>query len=250
MCGRFVSPDQAAIERFWHIGRQNQPNPFLDDSGQRLAIDGNATDDEPFAARYNVAPGQGNSKQYIPVIRHDEHGRPELARLQWWLLPARAKEPVVKYTAHLARIETVKTTWSFRDPLRRRRCLVPALGWYEWQELERGKQPWYFHSGSDELIHLAGLWDRWESKTDDRVIESCCILTRDAIGSAAAVHERMPVVVDPSVYDGWLDRTLTDPDEALGLLQVGMDNPLALHTVSTRVNSTRNQGQELIAPLV
>jgi len=252
MCGRFVSPDQAAIERFWHIGRHSQPNPYIDDGGQRRDFDPASLDNDEslFPARYNVAPGQGNPKQYIPAIRHDERGQPELVRLQWWLLPGKSKEPVVKFTSHLARIETVKTTWSFKGPLRAKRCLIPAMGWYEWQELERGKQPWYFNAGSDALVHFAGLWERWASADGSKVVESCCIMTRDAIGPAAQVHERMPVVADPTVYDAWLDRTMTDPDKALALLTVGADRPLAMRTVSTKVNSTKNQGPELIDPLV
>jgi putative SOS response-associated peptidase YedK len=125
MCGRYVSPDQAAIERRWHIGRHNQPSL-----------------PEPFTARYNVAPQQGNPSNYIPVVRQADDGALELVRLQWWLLSSWAKEPRIKYSTFNARIETMAKAASFRDPLKRRRCIVPALGWYEWQELPPGKLPW------------------------------------------------------------------------------------------------------------
>src|SRR5450759_898840 len=93
MCGRYVSPEQAAIERQWHIGRQNKPPLF-----------------EPFAARYNVAPQQGNPAKYIPVIRHAEGGEPELVRLQWWLLPFWSKEPRIKYSTFNARVSSMTVT--------------------------------------------------------------------------------------------------------------------------------------------
>ncbi len=106
MCGRYVSPDQAAIERVWHIGRHNPPKLF-----------------EPFAARYNVAPQQGNLNNFIPVVRQAEDGELELVRLQWWLLPFWSKEPRVKFSTFNARVETVARAASFREPLKRRRCL-------------------------------------------------------------------------------------------------------------------------------
>jgi putative SOS response-associated peptidase YedK len=118
MCGRYVSPEQAAIERQWHIGRHSQP-----------------TLSEPFAARYNVAPQQGNPANYIPVVRQADNGELELVRLQWWLLPFWSKEPRIKYSTFNARVETVAKAASFREPLKHRRCIIPALGWYEWQEL-------------------------------------------------------------------------------------------------------------------
>ena len=153
MCGRYVSPEQAAIERQWHIGRQNQP-----------------TLSEPFATRYNVAPQQGNPANFIPVVRQAEGGELELTRLQWWLLPFWSKEARIKYSTFNARVETVAKAASFRDPLKRRRCIIPALGWYEWQELPTGNLPWYLHDAKGELLAFAGLWDRWERGAD--VVES------------------------------------------------------------------------------
>ena len=138
MCGRYVSPEQAAIERQWHIGRHNQPDLS-----------------EPFAARYNVAPQQGNPANFVPVVRQAEGGELELARLQWWLLPFWSKEPRIKYSTFNARVETVAKAASFRDPLKRRRCIIPALGWYEWQELPSGNLPWYLHGANGEILAFA-----------------------------------------------------------------------------------------------
>jgi putative SOS response-associated peptidase YedK len=90
--------------------------------------------------------------------------------LQWWLLPFWSKEPRIKYSTFNARIETVAKAASFCDPFKRRRCLIPAVGWYEWQETPSGKQPWYIRPADRNAAMLAGLWDRWQK--DDQVIES------------------------------------------------------------------------------
>lgn len=136
MCGRFVSPDQAAIERSRHVGRHNNQAPF--------------------ARRFNVAPQQGNPANFIPVIREGEDGVLELAALQWWLLLFCSKEPRIRYNIFNARVESVATAPSFREPLKRRRCIIPAIGWYEWQELPTGNLPWYLHAANDELLNFAG----------------------------------------------------------------------------------------------
>ena len=133
MCGRFVSPGEREIENFWQIGRKNWKNPF----------------DGLKAARFNVAPQQGEPRNYIPVIRADPVGALELTDMQWWLLPFWSKEPRIKYSTFNARVESVATASSFREPFKRRRCLIPARGWYEWQDLPQGKQPWFFHSADE-----------------------------------------------------------------------------------------------------
>ncbi len=226
MCGRYVSPEQAAIERFWHIGRSS-PNPF--------------------AARYNVAPQQGNPANYIPVVRQAEDGALELARLQWWLLPSWSKEPRIKYSTFNARVETVAKAASFREPLKRRRCIIPAMGWYEWQELPSGNLPWYLHGAGGELLPFAGLWDMWQDGED--VIESCTIIVGPANEAFGKIHDRMPFVLPADRAERWLDRTLTDAGKAMELLQPNPDDAIAFHRVSTRVSNARNQGAELIDQL-
>ena len=227
MCGRYVSPEQAAIERQWHIGRHNQPNLS-----------------QAFAARYNVAPQQGNPSNYIPVVRQAEDGDLELVRLQWWLLPSWSKEARIKYSTFNARVETVAKAASFRDSLKRRRCLIPALGWYERQELRSGNLPWYLHSAKGELLAFAGLWDRWQSA--DEVIESCSIVVGPANSAFGKIHDRMPFVLPPDRAEVWLDHKLTDAGKAMELLLPNPDGAIAFHRVSTRVSNARNQGAELI----
>ena len=228
MCGRYVSPEQAAIERQWHIGRQNQP-----------ALS------EPFAARYNVAPQQGNAANFVPVVRETEGGGLELSRVQWWLLPFWSKEPRIKYSTFNARVETLATAASFRDPLKRRRCIIPALGWYEWQELPTGNLPWYLHGAGGELLAFAGLWDRWERGAE--AIESCSIIVGPANKAFGKIHDRMPFVLTPERAARWLERKLTDAGQVMALLQANPEDAIAFHRVSTRVSNARNQGEDLIA---
>lgn len=155
MCGRFVPPSEREIEDFWHIGRHNWRSPFA----------------SVRQSRYNVAPQQGNPRNHIPIIRQDADGALGLTDMQWWLLPFWSEDPKIKYSTFNARVESVATSSSFREPFKRRRCLIPAKGWYEWQARPTGKQPWFFHAADDALLAFAGLWDRWER--GDQVIESC-----------------------------------------------------------------------------
>jgi putative SOS response-associated peptidase YedK len=166
MCGRFVTPDEASIEAFWTLGRRNWRSPFV-----RVR-----------QARFNVAPQQGNPQNYVPVLRADADGALELIDMQWWLLPFWSKEARIKYATFNARVESVASSASFREPFRRRRCLIPARGWYEWQDTAGGKQPWYFQAADGALLAFAGLWDRWQG--DGQVIESCTIIRRrSAVGA-------------------------------------------------------------------
>jgi putative SOS response-associated peptidase YedK len=231
ICGRYVSPEEAFIERVWHLGRHNS---------------------NPFPRRYNVAPQQGNPEYFVPAIRLDGDGRSELVRLQWWLLPWWSKEPRIRNATFNARVETVATLASFRDPFRQRRCLIPALGWYEWQETETkmrgGNKPWHFHSATGELLHFAGLWDRWKSKESGQVIESCSIVIGPASEAVQPIHDRNPFLIPPERQEAWLDPKLNDPAKVMQLLQPAPADAVKFHRVSKRVNNARNEGPELAEP--
>ncbi len=226
MCGRIYVPSEAEIERYWHIGRSN----------------GN-----PFPRRYNVAPGQGNPDLHVAVVRAETEGGIELARMQWWLLPWFSKEPRCKYSTFNARIETVARASAFRDPFMRSRCLVPVFGYYEWQHGSKAKIPWLVHAGDGQLMHFAGLWDRWHR--EDRVIESFTIIVGPASESIRSIHDRQPVIVPPEKQHAWLDRGLTDPTEVMALLNACEPGALKVHRVSPRVNDARNEGEALIEPV-
>lgn len=224
MCGRIYIPEVAAIEKEWHIGGRNPPDLF--------------------EARYNVAPQQGNPRNFIPVIREDERGQLELVSLQWWLLPSWSKEPVQKFATFNARVETVADKPTFREPFKRRRCLIPALGWYEWQELPSGNLPWLLHAPDNRILAFAGLWDRWQR--DGQVIESCTIVVGPANKAFEPIHDRMPFIVPDDRQEAWLDRSLVDAGEVRELLQPNPEDSVTWHRVGLRVNNARNQGAELI----
>ena len=226
MCGRIYTADSAAIERYWQLGHDTS---------------------NPFAARYNVAPQQGAPENFIPVIRLNREGNPTLSQLQWWLLPWWSKEPRISYSTFNARVETLRTAASFRDPLQRRRCLIPVMGWYEWQELEKGKQPWLFQAADGGLLHFAGLWDRW--RREGQTIESCTIIVGEPSKAIECIHDRQPFVIPADGQRAWLDRQISDPDKVLGLLKPVPSEALRFYPVSTRVNSAKNQGPELIEPI-
>lgn len=148
--------------------------------------------------RYNVSPGTR-----IPLIRITADNGAELTELKWGLLPYWSKEPRIAYNTINAKAETVETKASYRVPFRKRRCLIPADGWYEWQPLKSGKQKWWFHPADDSDFCFAGLWDRWHR--GDEVVETCTIIVTDAVASISHIHDRMPAIIEPADYRFWLD---------------------------------------------
>jgi len=199
------------------------------------------------APRYNIAPQQGNPANYVPVLRAGAGGQPEIVPMQWWLLPHWSREPRVRYTSFIARVEGVADAASFRVPFRRRRCLIPASGWYEWQELPTGNLPWFVHPADGFPALLAGVWDRWER--DGTVVESCSIITGEANDTVRRFHDRMPFPLPAGSHEAWLDPALTDATAAHALLQPVPADAVAAYRVDKRVNNARNTGPELTEPL-
>jgi putative SOS response-associated peptidase YedK len=235
MCGRFVSPSERAIEAYWQIGRANMPPLF-----------------ERTADRYNVAPQQGNPDNYIPIVRRNDSDELEVARVQWWLLPAWNKGRLVTFPTFNARVESIKDKPAFRDSLKFRRCVIPAKGWYEWQELKAGNLPWYLHGArNEEIIHFAGLWARWTDRDSGEMVESCAVIAGPANRRFWDIHDRMPFVLDRDTALAWMDRGLTDPERALALLKMNPDEAVAFHRVGMKVNKADpdNQGAELAEAL-
>lgn len=136
---------------------------------------------------------------------------------------------------------------SFREPFKHRRCLIPAKGWYEWQERASGKQPWFFHAADRSLLAMAGLWDRWER--DDQVIESCTVIVGEPNDAVRRIHDRMPFLIPRDRQAAWLARDLTDPGKVRELLACAPDNSIAFYPVGTSVGNARNDGPELIEPV-
>ena len=190
--------------------------------------------------RYNVSAGTR-----IPVIRVTPEDGAELTELKWGLLPYWSKEPRIAFNTINAMAETVETKASYRVPFKKRRCLIPADGWYEWQPLKSGKQKWWFHRTDDSDFCFAGLWDRW--RRGDEVIESCTIIVTDAADSIRHVHDRMPAIIDPADYRFWLDPGI-DTVPALKVLLRPTTAPLEARPVANPKHP-RDDDAALIEPV-
>lgn len=187
--------------------------------------------------RYNIAPMQD-----IVVVRN-VGGRRTLSALRWGLLPAWAKDPSVASKLINARSETAAGKPSFRDAIRKRRCIVPASGFYEWRKEGSRRQPWYFRpAAASSSLAIAAVWESWRDPRDpeNRRIETCCLLTTAANSLLAPVHDRMPLLLDKGGVARWLDPECTDCSALADLLVPCPEDRLIGHPVSTAVNSVRN----------
>jgi putative SOS response-associated peptidase YedK len=227
MCGRYVSPDQAAIERAWRLRRAN---PL------------------PFVRRFNVAPTDP-----VPLLVLQD-GVLTLRSARWGLIPGWWREEKPPKLSFNARVEEAAAKPMWRDALRFARCLVPAEGWYEWRtgeqldpatgEIVRSKQPHYIRRRDGRLLCFAGVASRRKSEA------SCAILTAPSAGPIAGLHDRMPVALPDEAQQQWLDPALQDAERASALARESpRPEELVHYPVRKLVNSTRNDGPELIEPL-
>jgi|SRR5882724_149418 len=224
MCGRFT------VRLTWEQihGLLNIPPAKRDPAQRELDLN----------PRYNVAPSQK-----IPVVRLDPAGQRELVMLRWGLIPSWATDPKIGYKMINARAETVATAPSFRAAFKRRRCLIPTSGFYEWKKLEDdSKQPYLIQMRDGEPFSFAGLWERWDK--GEEPIETCTIITGEPNSLVADLHNRMPVILDPADYDAWL--TGSDPPALQKMLQPFPAQLMTAFPVSKRVNSVKNDDAELI----
>ena len=192
------------------------------------------------APRYNGCPTQ----DFI-TIRRDGQER-TLAKLRWGLVPAWAKDLKLGAKMINARSETVHEKPAFRAAFRRRRCVVPVSGWFEWRRENGEKQPYWIRPASEEVFSLAGLWERWEK--GEEPIETFTVLTTAASAALADIHHRQPVIVDDAALDEWLDLG-TSSERLLALAGAANEAPFERRAVSTRVNSARNDDADILLPL-
>lgn len=198
---------------------------------------------EAVVPRYNIAP-----TQQVPIVRSAATGERELALAQWGLVPHWAKDPAIGNKLINARAETAAEKPSFRDAMKRRRCLIPADGFYEWQKLGKGKQPWLLRMKDARPFAFAGLWSQWKTPQGGATLETCAILTTTPNELTATVHDRMPVILPETTWSRWLDEAAQGTPFLELLVSFPAEQMEAL-PVSKRVNSPANEGPDLIEPV-
>jgi putative SOS response-associated peptidase YedK len=192
------------------------------------------------SARYNVAP-----TQTMPVVTR--HSPNQLELMRWGLIPSWAKEPNIGNRMINARAETVAEKPAFKRALERRRCLIPASGFYEWKQTESGKVPHYIHLTDEPLFAFAGLYENWKAP-DETWVRSYTIITTTANDLMAPLHNRMPVILGREDEDLWLDPDATETERLLPLLRPYPARHMAAYPVSRAVNSPTNESPTLITP--
>jgi len=189
--------------------------------------------------RYNIAPGQD-----ICIIRTAGAG-PVLDMARWGLVPHWSKEPKTRYSTINARVETVAEKPAYRTPFRRRRCLVPADGFYEWKIVNGKKTAHHIRMRDGAVFAFAGLWDRWEGA--EQAFDSCTIIVMPANEVMRPLHERMPAIIAPAHYDAWLDPRVTGKAAIMPCLNPAPSSQLTYYPVSNRVNSPVHDDAQCIA---
>jgi putative SOS response-associated peptidase YedK len=221
MCGRYTITATPEVLRAL-FGYAEQPN---------------------FPPRYNIAPTQP-----IPIVRLIA-GKRQFALVRWGLLPSWVKNPK-KFTLLInARGESVCEKPAFRAAMKRRRCLIPADGFYEWQTGGQGKQPYFIQKKSGEPFAFAGLWETWTGPNGEE-LETATIVTTAANKTLAPIHDRMPVILAPDAFDLWLDATNVDPMTASALITPAPENFLNVYPISTDANCVANDNPKLLEPYV
>ena len=184
--------------------------------------------------RFNIAPTQS-----ILAIRSGSDGR-EAARMRWGLIPSWAKDSKLAASMINARAETVAEKPAFRAAFKRRRCLIPVSGFYEWRRNGKTKVPYLISLRNAELLAFAGLWEKWKSP-EGELVESCTILTTTPNELMATIHDRMPVILKPADYGLWLDPQLEDAGALSTLLVSYPTDEMQAEQVSDVVNNARNE---------
>jgi putative SOS response-associated peptidase YedK len=222
MCGRY-SLTPAALELL----------PLLFEMDPKRMAD--------LAGRYNVAP-----TQRIPTVRQGEDGR-ELAIMRWGLIPVWTKDPKKSPLLINARSESVAEKPAFRASFKARRCLVPADGFFEWEKLEKAKQPIYFQLRDKQPFAFAGLWDRWQGP--EGPVDSCTLITTQANELVSGYHDRMPVILPREAFDAWLDLEQHDPAALQPMLAPYPAREMIATRVNPRVNSATHDDPACIEPI-
>lgn len=210
---------------------------------QQMLLDLRADDVPALEPRFNVAPTQD-----VAVVR-TVHQRREVAMLHWGLIPAWADDPKIGARMINARCETVHCKPAFKRAFERRRCLVLADGYYEWERIGSRKQPYLITLEDERPFCMAGLWERWYGHGSAKLempLESCTIITTDANPQIASLHERMPVILDEPDWDCWLDPNVTGTNTLRPRLAPYAGDDMSMRKVSTYVNNAHHEGDACV----
>ncbi|MFZ1916588.1 MAG: SOS response-associated peptidase [Terriglobales bacterium] len=200
--------------------------------------------EEDWTPRYNISPTQP-----VPVIRQNpKEPVRELSLMRWGLIPSWARDSSGAARMINARSETASTKPAFRDALKSRRCLIPADGFYEWKRDGKTKQPFCFEVNKGELFAFAGLWDRWKDPGGN-LMKTCSILTTTPNAVTAAVHDRMPVILDADGCELWLDPGMRDVASVSEMLKPYDARLMRCCPISTRINRVANDEEECSRPV-
>ena len=195
-------------------------------------------------ANYNVAPTQ----QILAIARLGESN--VLDKYHWGLVSFWAKDTAIGYKMINARVETVATKPSFREAFKKRRCIVPADGFYEWKGKKGDKQPMFITLPDQAPFAFAGLWETWHDKQNpDELYRSCTIITREAAGAVKELHHRMPVILEQDIFEKWLDPENRDTDLLGEILHIRSMTDLIFYSVTKQVNTVRNNDPSNIKPI-
>jgi len=227
MCGRMTqTTDPAEVARIFDA---------------ESTIDEDAAEAAP---RYNVAPTQ----PLTVVLQRADEGR-LVEQHRWGLVPSFAKSLKDGAKRINARAETVATSPSFRSSFRKRRCIVPSDGFYEWRRTGGPKQPYFLHPPEEAVLAMAGIWAVWKDPETGLWVPSAAVITTEANRLMSSIHDRMPVLLPRETWDDWLDPGFDDTEYLSSLLEPAPDDVLGMYPISTTVNNVRNQGPGLIAPV-
>jgi putative SOS response-associated peptidase YedK len=193
-----------------------------------------------FPARYNVAPSQP-----IPVVWLSD-GERRFTLMRWGLIPGFVKDPKTISLLFNARGETVNERPAFKNAMKRRRCLIPANGFYEWKRDGTSNRPHFIQRKDGGPMAFAGLWETWIGPNGEE-LDTAAIVTTDATPSIRTIHHRMPVILPPEAWDMWLDTARVDQNMAAAMIAPAPDDLLEVYEVAPAVNRAIHDGPELIA---
>jgi putative SOS response-associated peptidase YedK len=201
--------------------------------------------DDDWVPRYNVAPAQN----ILVVRQHPEEPRRFGSEMRWGLIPFWAKDASIGYKMINARAETVASKPAFSEALKKRRCLIPGDGFYEWAKNGKTKTPFCFTMADESIFAFAGIWEQWKN-LEGKMVETCSIITTTPNALCADVHDRMPVILPDDTYDLWLDPGYQKTDAICDLLKPFNHDLMRRYEVSSRVNLVKNDDAACAEPVL